>query len=236
MSEWLAGRHSVEEALAGNAREVHEIWVRDGVDDPTMTALAAESGKPFTVVEREDFAEVAPPGAGIAARCSAFRYASEADLPDATPTALVVVLDGIQDPQNLGAIIRTAEVVGADAVCIPERRAAQVTPAVVRASAGATEHLPICRVVNVARCLRGLQKKGYWSVGLVPEADEAWSAVDYRSAIALVVGAEGEGLRRLVAEQCDHRVALPTRGKVASLNASAAFAAVAFEVARQRQS
>jgi len=237
MTEWLGGRHAVEEALAGSARDVLEVMVRDGTRDAAgerIETLAREQGVIIGVAEREAFDQLDLAGAGVAARCSSFRYRDEHDLPPGDGDRLIVVLDSIQDPQNLGAIIRTAEVVGADALCIAERRAAQVTPAVVRASAGATEHLPIHRVVNIARLLGRLRKTGYWSVGLAPEGGEAWDHVDYRGPIALVVGAEGAGLRRLVAHECDHLVALPVRGKVESLNASAAFAAVAFEVQRQR--
>jgi len=237
MTEWLCGRHAVEEALAGSARDVLEILVRKGVREAVGDRIekqAREQGVSIGVAEREAFDEMGFDGAAVAARCSSFRYRGEHDLPPGDGDRLVVVLDSIQDPQNLGAIIRTAEVVGADALCIAARRAAQVTPAVVRASAGATEHLPIHRVGNLARLIGRLRKTGYWSVGLAPEGGEAWDQVDYRGPIALVVGAEGAGLRRLVAHECDHLVALPVRGKVDSLNASAAFAAVAFEVRRQR--
>jgi 23S rRNA (guanosine2251-2'-O)-methyltransferase len=239
MSEILSGRHAVEEALAGSAREVEEILVPRGArEEPgsSVAALARQRGIRTSVLDRESFESLAARGTSVAARCSAFRYRAEQDLPRGQGNELVIVLDGIQDPQNLGAIIRTAEVAGAAAVCIAARRAAQVTPAVVRASAGATEHLPIYRVVNIARVLRRLRKTGYWSVGLAPEGGEAWDQVDYRGPIALVVGAEGDGLRRLVAHECDHLVALPVHGRVQSLNASAAFAAVAFEVLRQRGS
>ena len=237
MTEWLVGRHSVEEALAGSARNVLEVLVRKGVRAAAgdrIEALARTQGVPVRVAGRGTLDETELDGAGVGALCSSFRYRNENDLPRGESDRLVIVLDSIQDPQNLGAIIRTAEVVGADALCIAERRAAQITPAVVRASAGATEHLPIYRVVNIARLLGRLRKTGYWSVGLAPEGGEAWDHVDYRGPIALVVGAEGAGLRRLVAHECDHLVALPVRGKVESLNASAAFAAVAFEVRRQR--
>lgn len=236
MSEWLEGRHAVEEALRGQARTVHEVVLREGADAAAgAVELARERGVPCATWPRAEFDRVATPGSGVAARCSEFRYRTPEAIPEGGEDRLVVVLDGIQDPQNLGAILRTAEVAGADAVCIPERRAAQVTPAVVRASAGASEHLPVVRVVNVARLLEQLADRGYWSVGLAPDGTQDWCEVDYRGAIALVVGAEGSGLRRLVAERCDHLVALPQRGRIGSLNASAAFAAVTFEVLRQRR-
>jgi 23S rRNA (guanosine2251-2'-O)-methyltransferase len=237
MTEWLYGRHAVEEALAGSAREVHEVLLRKGSRESPgdrLVDLARSRSVDVRMADRRSFDDVVPEGTAIAARCSTFRYRDERDLPPGEGNKLVVVLDSIQDPQNLGAIVRTAEVAGADALCIAARRAAQVTPAVVRAAAGATEHLPIHRVVNIARVLGRLRKAGYWSVGLAPEGEQAWDQVDYRGPIALVVGAEGAGLRRLVAHECDHLVALPVRGKVESLNASAAFAAAVFEVQRQR--
>ncbi|NKB90129.1 MAG: 23S rRNA (guanosine(2251)-2'-O)-methyltransferase RlmB [Acidobacteria bacterium] len=237
MTEWLLGRHSVEEALAAGSRKIFEIAVRTGARDAVgerLSKLAAKRGVAIQAMERDQFDELAPRGTGVVARCSDFDYVDASQLPDGVGNRLVVVLDGIQDPQNLGAIVRTAEVAGADALCIATRRAAQVTPAAVRASAGATEHLSICRTVNIARLLGQLRERGYWTVGLAPEGGESWSAVDYRGPIALVVGSEGQGLRRLVASGCDHLVALPGLGKTQSLNASAAFSAVAFEVLRQR--
>ncbi|MFQ5742676.1 MAG: 23S rRNA (guanosine(2251)-2'-O)-methyltransferase RlmB [Acidobacteriota bacterium] len=141
--------------------------------------------------------------------------------------ALMVVLDHLQDPNNLGAIIRTAEAVGCAGVCIPRRRAAAVTPAVVRASAGATEHVPVFRVGNISRTIERLKRVGYWAVALDSAGDQHWDQVDYSTSIALVVGAEGKGLHRLVLNRCDHRVALPMLGDVASLNVSVAFAVVA---------
>ena len=195
------------------------------------------AGVPVREIGARELGGVAP-GATIAARCSAFRYRDEVDLPaaDSQLPGLVIVLDGIQDPQNLGAIVRTAEAAGAAALCIPARRAAQVTPAVVRASAGATEHLPVYRVTNITRTLDRLKSLGYWTVGLSADATMRWDGLDYQQAVALVVGAEGQGLRRLVAASCDHLVALWMGGRVQSLNASAAFAAVVYEVVRQQQS
>ncbi len=238
MAEWLVGRRAVAEALVGSARQVHEVRILAGrrsaaTDDVGGRARAA--GIDVHECEARELGGIAP-GSTIVARCSAFRYRDEADLPAVAPgfPTLVVVLDGIQDPQNLGAIIRTAEAAGAVALCNPARRAAQVTPAVVRASAGATEHLPVHRVTNIARTLERLKSLGYWAVGLTTESPTRWDQIDYPSAVALVVGSEERGLRRLVAKRCDHLVSLQMRGQVQSLNASAAFAAAAYEVVRQQ--
>jgi 23S rRNA (guanosine2251-2'-O)-methyltransferase len=233
VSEWISGKHAVAGVLRGDRRTVHEVLYRPGAAGlEEIESLAAASGIPC----RESKDEVRELGAqGIAARCGGYRYMAEADLPAPRGEhGLVVVLDQIQDPQNLGAMVRTAESAGARAVCIPERRAAQISPAVVRASAGATELVPVHRVVNVARCLSLLKKLGYWTVGLAPDGASAWNEVDYTGAVAVVIGAEGDGIRPLVAKQCDFMVRLPMRGRVESLNASAALAAILYEVVRQQ--
>lgn len=239
MSEWLVGKHAVSAALLGGARTVHEVWLRRGARVEELGDIrvrAGERGVPVTEAPAERMPRAAGRAGAVAASCGPFAYRDESQLPAASgPGALIVVLDRIQDPQNLGAIIRTAEAAGADALCIARRHAAQVTPAVVRASAGASELLPIHRVANVARALELLADLGYWSVGLSPQGPRPWYAVDYRGPIALVVGAEGQGLRRLVAERCDHLVSLPMSGRVQSLNAGAALAAAVYEVIRQRR-
>lgn len=239
MSEWLTGKHAVAEVLAAGRRSVRQVLVlRDArrAEGERIRELAEAAGVALRAVDTAELAAIVGEETGAAARCEPYPYLSAEELPAVGPSEddLVVVLDQIQDPQNLGAIARTAEAAGATALCIPTRRAAQVTPAVVRASAGATEHLRIHRITNVARTLGRLKESGYWIVGLDPEGEQPWHRVDYLGGVALVVGAEGHGLRRLVAERCDHRVALRMRGRVASLNASAAFAAVAFEVVRQQ--
>jgi 23S rRNA (guanosine2251-2'-O)-methyltransferase len=145
-----------------------------------------------------------------------------------------VVLDSVQDPHNLGAIIRSASVFGADAVIIPRDRAVGVTPVVVKASAGATEHMPIARVTNLARALEQLKQAGVWTVAAVADdAQEPWN-LDLTGPIALVMGAEGKGLRPLVAKTCDFRAKIPMAGQVASLNVSVASGALLYEAVRQR--
>lgn len=236
--EWLIGRHAVIAALQARHRRFEQLWLRQGSDERGQGEIrraAAGCGVDVEVVTADKMRATTGETPAVALRCSPFPYRGEVELPPADPCgSLVVVLDGIQDPQNLGAIARTAEAAGACALLIPDRRAAAVTPAAVRASAGATEYLPIYRVVNIARALDTLKKLGYWTVGLAPGGAEGWSEPDYRGGVALVVGAEGAGLRRLVLDRCDHVVWLSMRGRVESLNASAAFAAVAYEVVRQQ--
>ena len=240
MGEWLYGINAVGAALSGRNRTVHEIWIRHGANRRLAEIASQARDKGLTVrhVERQQLLDLGLERAqGVAARCSRFRYREEGELADLVAhrkSAIVVVLDHVQDPQNLGAILRTAEVAGACGVCIPKRRAAAVTPAAVRASAGASEHLAVVRIANVARAIRQLKRYGVWSIGLEPNATNRWYEIDCTGAVAIVVGSEGVGLRRSAAQACDFLVALPAAGQVGSLNASAAFAAVAFEVVRQQ--
>jgi len=155
-------------------------------------------------------------------------------LAGARTPGLLVVLDGIEDPHNLGAILRSAEVAGADAVLVPRRRAAPVTATVVKASAGAASHLPIGRFGNTARLLEDLKERGYWIAGLATDAGQPPWESDFTASVALVLGGEGSGLHRLVRERCDYLVAIPVRGHVASYNVSVAAGIVLYEVLRQR--
>ncbi len=148
--------------------------------------------------------------------------------------ALLLVLDGIQDPQNLGALLRTAEAVGMDGVVAPRHRAAGLTPAAAKASAGASEHVPLTIVANLAQALARIGDAGIWRVGLAADAADRYDQVDYREPTAIVIGGEGEGLRPLIRRSCDRLVALPMAGRIASLNAAAAGAAILYEVFRQR--
>ena len=238
-SEWLWGRRAVAEVLRSANRDVEELWIEEGPPAAALDELLA-AAKALEIatrtVDRATFAGLDIVDAQrVAARCTPFRYRNEDDIPrQGDSHGVLVILDHLEDPQNTGAILRTCEAAGCLGACIPKKRAAQVTPAVVRASAGATEHLPIFRVGNVANLVDSLKAAGYWTVALDGDGDEPWDRVDYRGRIALIVGSEGKGVQRLVRERCDHRVALPMRGKVGSLNASAAFAAVVYEVVRQQ--
>ena len=149
--------------------------------------------------------------------------------------AFIVVLDGVEDPHNLGAIIRTADAAGADGIVIPERRAAGVTGTVAKASAGATEHLPIARVTNISRTVEELKRNNVWTVGLDERGRQAYDEVDYTTDCALVLGAEGKGLHEHVRQHCDFVVNIPMLGQVPALNVSVAAGVVMYEVARQRR-
>jgi 23S rRNA (guanosine2251-2'-O)-methyltransferase len=148
---------------------------------------------------------------------------------------LIVLLDGVEDPHNLGAVIRTALAAGAHGVIIPERRAAGLTDTVARASAGALAHLPVAKVTNLARSMEELKEAGYWLVGLDEEGQKSYTEVDYTSPTGIVMGSEGKGLHELTRKRCDFVVSLPTTGPVKSLNVSVATGVVLFEALRQRQ-
>jgi 23S rRNA (guanosine2251-2'-O)-methyltransferase len=149
--------------------------------------------------------------------------------------SLIVVLDGVEDPHNLGAILRTADASGADGVLIPERRAAGITPTVTKASAGASEHLPIAKVTNIARTIEELKAMNIWTVGLDERGSKSYDSLDYNMDCAIVLGGEGKGVHDLVAKKCDFLVSIPMLGKVPSLNVSVAAGVVLYEVVRQRR-
>ncbi len=149
--------------------------------------------------------------------------------------ALLVVLDGVEDPHNLGAILRTADAAGADGAIIPERRAAGVTGTVAKASAGASEHLPVAKVTNISRTLEQLKAENIWTVGLDERAPQSYDSIDYKMDCALVLGAEGKGVHDLVRKHCDFLVSIPMLGKVPSLNVSVAGGIVLYEIVRQRR-
>ena len=198
----------------------------------------AAAGVPLEVVAAEEVARRAGSDAhqGVVADVDPYPYADADDLL-ARPAPLIVALDEVQDPQNLGAICRTAECAGADGVVICERRAAHVTAAVAKASAGAVEHLPVARVRNLADFLLAARDAGAWSYGAaVGEGAIAYTEPDYTGGVVLVLGAEGKGLRPRVAGACDALIALPLRGRIGSLNVSAAASALLYGILQKRTS
>jgi 23S rRNA (guanosine2251-2'-O)-methyltransferase len=235
--ELVAGRRAVVEAL--RAGQVREVLVAVGARDTQGLRAVKEAARaakvPVRATERRELDRLAADHRGVVARTVGGRAArsqmGERDLATFPfgPDALVVVLDGITDPQNLGAAARTAEAAGAAALVTRARRAAGVTPAAVRASAGALEHLPHAVVANIARALGRLQEAGFSVVGLDEGAPRTiFDEVCPDGRVAVVVGSEGEGMSRLVRERCDVLVALPIKGRVGSLNASAALAAALY--------
>jgi 23S rRNA (guanosine2251-2'-O)-methyltransferase len=224
------GRNAVREALRG-PRDVYEVWASE--------RGAFEHWLSNTKVRRvggEELTELcgSPDHQGFGASVGPFVYA-EADELFAEADPLIIALDEIQDPQNLGAICRTAEAAGAAGVVIPERRAVAVTPAVCRASAGAVEHLKVVCVRNLADFLADAKEHKCWVYGADGEASTRYDQPDYTGGVVLVLGAEGKGLRPRVAETCDALISLPMKGRVGSLNVSAAAAALMYAILQGRE-
>jgi 23S rRNA (guanosine2251-2'-O)-methyltransferase len=235
------GRNPVREALRAGT-QVRRLLLAEGLPDDQrlqeILSLAGEHGVEVERAERHRLDDIAHTQThqGVLAYVGRRRYLELDDLLGEAPEdALIVVLDGIQDPQNMGGIIRTAEAAGAAAVVFPKHRAAEVTPAVAKASAGAVEHLPLVQVGGVAQTLERLKQAGFWCVGLAAEGGTPYHQARLTGRLAVVVGAEGEGLHRLVAQRCDQLLRLPMLGRVSSLNAAAAAAIVLYEAVRQRQ-
>lgn len=235
------GRHPVLEALRSE-RSIQRLLLADGgrgevVDE--IFELARQRKIPYDVRERSALDRIA--GAhhqGVVAYMAARAYADyEAVLGALDPQrAFLLFLDQIQDPHNLGAIIRSAHAAGADAVVLPKRGACGLTATVVKVAAGAVEHLPVCQVDNMQKALQKARSAGLWVAGLDAAGDTAIDSVDYKRACALVVGSEGKGLRRMVAERCDFLVSIPmARAEVGSFNASVAAGIACYEVFRQRR-
>lgn len=230
----LYGRNAVHEALRAGKRRIRQVWATEhALREPW---LSGGPGRPNA--ERVDPDEIerrcgSPGHQGVCALADPYPYAADASLL-AAGDPFLVVLDEVQDVQNLGAICRTAECAGATGVVIPERRSAEVTPAACKASAGAVEHLDVARVRNVADFLAAAKERGVWCYGAAMDGAVPWTQPDYRGGVALVLGAEGKGLRPRVAAACDQLVALPLRGRIDSLNVSAAAAALIYEVVRTR--
>lgn len=228
----IPGRHPVEEALKSR-RRLRELLVErlDGVEE--LLDAAREAKVPVRRVGRDEL-DTAAQGVlhqGVVAIAPPYDYV---DLHQAAQGEVVVVLDGVTDPQNLGSIARSAEAAGARGLVLPKRRSAHVTAASEKAAAGAFSWLPVALVPNVVRALEELAERGFWSVGLAGEAEAGlWDSRLLDGKVALVIGGEGAGLSRLVAERVDERVRIPMTGRAESLNASAAAAVALFEIARR---
>ena len=236
----LYGRNPVLEALR-SGRDARKLVVATGVASEArlaeILALAEQRGIPVEESPRRRLDDIAHTEhhQGVAGYFHGRPPLLLEDLlAGAARPQLLVVLDGIQDPQNLGAIMRTADAVGADGVVLPRHRASGVTAAVAKASAGASEHLPVAVVTNIVHALEQLRTAGLWTVGLAADGDTRYDSFDLTVPVAVVIGAEGEGMRALTRRHCDAVVSLPLAGRVASLNAGAAAAVVLYEVARQR--
>jgi len=236
----------VAEVFAAARRHIHElVLAEEGRETPelaTLRAAATRAGAAVRRVNRRELDDLTLNGnhQGVAVRTGGFPYVCVEEVAgwvEKRKDALVLILDHLEDPQNLGSLLRTADAAGVLAVVIPEDRAVGVTPAAVRASAGASEHVRVARVVNLVRAMEQLKKAGLWTVGLDMEGPDVrpHTAIYFRDRIGIVVGSEGHGLKRLTREACDFIARLPMGGQVASLNAAVAGAVCLYEAVRQRQ-
>jgi 23S rRNA (guanosine2251-2'-O)-methyltransferase len=239
---YIYGINAVAEALKARGRSFEWVGVSKERHDLRLQRVVDECRRQGVAVRflgRAELDRMAGNNAhqGVVAVTSSKRYN---DLDDVIAAkrgqhSLIVVLDGVEDPHNLGAILRTADAAGADGVVIPERRAVGVTATVAKASAGASEHLPMAKVTNIARTLEELKEKNLWIVGLDERGTQTYDTLDYNMDCAIVLGSEGKGVHDLVAKKCDFLVSIPMLGKVPSLNVSVAAGVVLYEIVRQRR-
>jgi 23S rRNA (guanosine2251-2'-O)-methyltransferase len=236
----ICGINPVMEALNAGSRHFDRLLVVKGIRNQRVSEAitrASQLGIPLRFEPRETLDRMAGgiPHQGLVAVVSAKPVITlEKLLETARTPALFVLLDGVEDPRNLGAILRTVDAAGADGVLLPDRHSAGLSETVSRSSAGGLEHVQVARIGNVSQAIDELKARGVWVVGFDASGTERWDAVDYRRPIALVLGGEGRGIRRLVRERCDHLVSLPLFGHVGSLNVSVAAGIALYEVVRQR--
>lgn len=238
----IYGLLPVLEALRANARRIDKVFVIEGARERRLDEvfdLARASGLLIERVSREQLSRIVGPDAnnqGVAAVVASADYVPVDELLEtAADPPLLVVLDGVEDPRNLGAVLRTVECAGADGVIIPERRAVGLTDTVAKSSAGATEYVKVAKVANLNRLIDDLKNRHIWVVGTSGDAAMNYADWDWKQPSALVLGAEGSGLHRLVKENCDVLVKIPMYGKIESLNVSVAAGVVLFEARRQRK-
>ena len=218
---------------------MNKIFIQKGSKNSKITEivkLAKARQVPVHFAPRERVDRIDRGHQGAVALVSPKEFSSVDEILSSSGVPLLILLDGIEDPQNLGAIIRTAEGAGADGVILPERRSAGLTEAVASVSAGALEYLRVARVKNLARTMEVLKGRGLWMVGAEGGQDEHWHEFDYSVPVGLVLGSEGKGLRPLIRKKCDKILSIPLLGRITSLNVSAAAAVFLFEVVRQRKS
>jgi 23S rRNA (guanosine2251-2'-O)-methyltransferase len=238
--EFLYGLHPVEEALRSGARRFDYVCIARERHDQRLARiveLCREAGVKTRPEPREALTRLARTAEhqGVVAVVREREFLDVEDLLEGPQPRLILALDGVEDPQNLGALLRTAEAAGVDGVLLTERRSAPLSPVAVKASAGAAEHLRLARVVNMVRSLEALKARNIWCVGLDERGAQDYDQYDFTSNTVIVLGREGAGLHDLVRRTCDHLLRIPMGGKVASLNVAAAGAVVMFEASRQRR-
>lgn len=238
----LEGRNALTEALA-SGRAIDKVFIAEGSTDRALARLAAQAKQAGAVVvetDRRKLDQMSATGAhqGVIAMVAAHSYATLDDIlnraKERGEAPLIVICDELSDPHNLGAIIRTAECAGAHGVVIPKRRSVGLTAIVGKASAGALEYMPVARVTNITNAIKELKERGVWIFGTAAEGATPLYQADLKGAAAIVIGNESDGMSRLVAESCDLKVSIPMKGRISSLNASAAAAILLYEAVRQR--
>ncbi|MBO9766591.1 MULTISPECIES: 23S rRNA (guanosine(2251)-2'-O)-methyltransferase RlmB [Xanthomonas] len=242
-NQWIVGVNAVASSVENDADNVREVLIEAGSKNPRLTEIEEQARRKGIDVRRVNTQALDGVGGqvrhqGVAARYAAARLWAENELEGlveaAEGRALVLILDGVQDPHNLGACLRSAAAAGVTAVVIPKDKSATVNATVRKTSAGAADRIPVVAVTNLARCLRDLQKQGVWLYGLAGEAQASLYSVDLRGNVGLVLGGEADGLRRLTREHCDGLVKIPMPGEIESLNVSVATGVTLFEAVRQR--
>ncbi|WP_054956080.1 23S rRNA (guanosine(2251)-2'-O)-methyltransferase RlmB [Paenibacillus dakarensis] len=241
--EIIAGKHSVTEALR-SGRTINKIWVADNAQKHLITPIIAEARKLGIVIQNVDKRKLDQlvPGVqhqGVVAQAAPYAYAEVDDLlkiaEDKGEPPFLLILDEIEDPHNLGSILRTADCTGVHGVILPKRRSAQITATVSKTSAGAVEYVPVARVTNLAQTIEQLKEMGVWVVGTVVDAvEEIYDTQVFNGPVAIVIGNESKGMGRLIREKCDVLVKLPMAGQINSLNASVAAGVIMYEVLRRR--
>ena len=241
-ADMIEGRNAVSEAIR-SGRMINKVFLADGDTDRALGRLAAmakDAGAVVVRIDRRRLNEMSLTGAhqGIIASVAVHGYATIDEILAAAEAKgeapLIVLCDELSDPHNLGAILRTAECAGAHGVIIPKRRSVGLTAVVGKASAGAVEYIPVARVSNIAAAIRELKERGVWVFGTAADGALPLYSADLRGPAAIVIGNEGEGMSRIVAESCDFKVSIPMKGHISSLNASAAAAILLYEAVRQR--
>ena len=240
--DMIEGRNAVTEAIR-SGRTINKVFLADGDTDRALGRLAAmakEAGAVVVRIDRRKLNEMSQTGAhqGIMASVAVHDYATIDDILAAAEAKgeapLIVLCDELSDPHNLGAILRTAECAGAHGVIIPKRRSVGLTAVVGKASAGAVEYMPVARVANLTAAIRELKQRGVWIFGTAADGAVPLYSADLKGPAAIVIGNEGVGMSRIVADSCDFKVSIPMKGSISSLNASAAAAILLYEAVRQR--
>jgi 23S rRNA (guanosine2251-2'-O)-methyltransferase len=233
-SRRIYGLHVVQEYLRESLSDVQEVYLLPSLEGSLVDQTAKSGNIPVHYKSRDFFRTFAQGGnhQGVAASLRSFAYTSLSRIME-RDASLLLILDGILDPRNLGALLRTAEAAGVGGVILPKRRAAPISPLVEKIASGATAYLPICQVDNLARALVVIRSAGYWIVGLVPDAQKGLFDLSLPRKVAVLLGGEEKGLRLLTRQNCDYLVKIPMRGKISSLNVSVAGAVVLYEILRR---